>query len=63
MQNNEAAHQKQISLPEEICFGDAEKLAPILEHFYSLKYDDEPNYNRILFMFQKLLDFYGTKGL
>jgi hypothetical protein len=43
------------STPEEICTGDAIIFKDILEQIYEMKYEEEPDYARILFHFEKIL--------
>eukprot|EP00349_Pseudokeronopsis_sp_Brazil_P000788 CAMPEP_0202959948 /NCGR_PEP_ID=MMETSP1396-20130829/4146_1 /ASSEMBLY_ACC=CAM_ASM_000872 /TAXON_ID= /ORGANISM="Pseudokeronopsis sp., Strain Brazil" /LENGTH=84 /DNA_ID=CAMNT_0049678865 /DNA_START=615 /DNA_END=869 /DNA_ORIENTATION=+ len=41
--------------PSQICIDNASILTEILEYAYSLKFDEEPNYNKVIHMFTKLL--------
>ena len=41
--------------PHEITAGKASIFCPILELLYTYKYYDEPDYNKIHFMFEKIL--------
>ncbi len=46
---------KKIMEPKHITVGKASILTPILELLYSYKYFDEPNYDKIVFMYEKIL--------
>jgi len=41
--------------PYEITLSKAKELCPILELLYDYEYYDEPDYNKIIFMFEKIL--------
>ena len=40
--------------PEEICYDNAKDFIHILEEIYSYSWDTEPDYNKIVFMFEKI---------
>ena len=41
--------------PREIAIGKSREFCPILELLYKYNYHDEPEYNKIVFMFTKIL--------
>jgi hypothetical protein len=46
---------KKKASAKEICAGDSLPLAPILQIIYDLNYDEEPNYDKIVFEFSKAI--------
>jgi hypothetical protein len=49
-------YQKKLLSPKEMCaICDLVGFENVVEEILSLKYEDEPNYGKIIFLFQKLL--------
>ena len=46
---------KQTCTAEDVCRGRAKAFAPILEMLYNYKWETEPDYAKIIFMFKKIL--------
>lgn len=46
---------KKNATPEDICSGEAYALTPILKMIYNLRYDEDPNYEKIVFEFSKAI--------
>jgi serine/threonine protein kinase len=51
----EIARLKLKTIAKEVCTGEAKLLAEILEEFYQMKYKDEPDYQYIIYLFEKIL--------
>ena len=46
---------KKKATAAEICAGESSPLTPVLEMIYSLKYDEKPDYEKIIFEFSKAI--------
>ena len=46
---------KQTCTAEDVCRGRAKAFAPILEMLYNYKWETEPDYAKIIFMFKKIV--------
>jgi len=51
----EIARLKLTSLTNEVCIGEAKVLVDLLQSFYNMKYKDEPDYQYIIYTFEKIL--------
>lgn len=61
---NAIVDHKVMSTPEKFLGPNTMILLPLLSYAYSLEYDEQPDYKRIKFYFQKILmdeDFYPDK--